>query len=502
MGTSSKTYKSARELFSSGYIRDAKLDQKGIEAAFAASGHKKCGMQRPGFNIVCKDGQKARWGFCNNIPSQGCQTSDNNDSDAAIGVGLVGNFKDKVSAGWTKDFAGKGKIVYKKVWISVATKKYDWDGWTPVMKIISGSTFGYNAKYWTDGSTLKPTSPLNKLQNAKYAAFNTEPVGSIRICADSPNKHCFDHEFKSDFPSARALFSAGYIRDPTLSQSNFEDIFSAQSSGRKNCGMQRPGANIVCKDGQKARFGFCNNIPSQGCQTSDNSDSDAAIGIGLVGNFKDSVGAGWTKDFAGKSKIVYKKVWLYTKPPKPWTLVMKIMSGGTFGYNSAYWTNQATLKSTSPRTKQENAKYATFMTVPVTKIRICTDAAGKNCFLHKFDQSFPSAMDLFSAGYIRDPTLEQSNFEKIFSAANSGRKSCGMQRPGANIVCKDGQKARFGFCNNIPSQSCQTADSSDSDAAIGIGLIGNHKDSVGAGWTKDFAGKGKIVYKKIWLFVQ
>merc|ERR1712159_359471 len=205
--TFSKTFKSARELFSSGYIRDSKLDQKGIEAAFAASGHKKCGMQRPGFNIVCKDGQKARWGFCNNIPSQGCQTSDSNDSDAAIGVGLVGNFKDKVSAGWTKDFAGKGKIVYKKVWISVATKKYDWDGWTPVMKIISGSTFGYNAKYWTDGSTLKPTSPLNKLENAKYSAFNTAPVGSIRICTDSPNKHCFDHEFKSDFPSARALFS-------------------------------------------------------------------------------------------------------------------------------------------------------------------------------------------------------------------------------------------------------------------------------------------------------
>jgi len=222
----------------------------------------------------------------------------------------------------------------------------------------------------------------------------------------------------------------------------------------------------------------------------------------LIGNHKYSVGAGWTKDFAGKNKIVYKKVWVYTKAPKPWTLVMKIMSGGTFGYDAAYWTNQATLKPTSKPTKQENAKYATFMTVPVTKIRICTDAGAKNCFLHEFDQTFPSAMDLFSAGYIRDPTLEQSNFEKIFSAANSGRKSCGMQRPGANIVCKDGQKARFGFCNNIPSQGCQTSDNSDSDAAIGIGLIGNHKDKVGAGWTRDFAGKNKIVYKKVWLFVQ
>ena len=193
---------------------------------------------------------------------------------------------------------------------------------------------------------------------------------------------------------------------------------------------------LLTPDGQKARFGFCNNIPSQGCQVKDTDDSDASIGIGLVGNHKDSVGAGWTKDFAGKGKIVYKKVWLYTKPPKPWTLVMKIMSGGTFGYDAAYWTNQATLKPTSKAATQENAKYAEFMTVPCKKIRICTDAAAKNCFVHEFDETFPSAMDLFSAGYIRDPTLEQSNFEQLFSATNSGRKSCGMQRPGANIVCK------------------------------------------------------------------
>merc|ERR1712048_1201570 len=131
--TFSKTYKSARELFSSGYIRDAKLDQKGIEAAFAASGHKKCGMQRPGFNIVCKDGQKARWGFCNNIPSQGCQTSDSNDSDAAIGIGLVGNFKFPVGAGWTKDFAGKNKAVNRQAWVYVDKKQYDF---VPIMKIM------------------------------------------------------------------------------------------------------------------------------------------------------------------------------------------------------------------------------------------------------------------------------------------------------------------------------------------------------------------------------
>merc|ERR1711885_38089 len=50
-------------------------------------------------------GNKARWGFCNNIPSQGCQTSDGNDADAAIGIGLKGQSTAKeMGAGWTEYF--------------------------------------------------------------------------------------------------------------------------------------------------------------------------------------------------------------------------------------------------------------------------------------------------------------------------------------------------------------------------------------------------------------
>jgi hypothetical protein len=269
--------------------------------------------------------------------------------------------------------------------------------------------------------------------------------------------------------------------------------------------MQRPGFNIVCKDGQQARWGFCNNIPSQGCQTTDSSDSDAAIGIGLIGNHKDSVGAGWTKDFAGKGKIVYKKVWLYVNRVKlPWVNVLKIVKSGTaFGYDSAYWTSSKTLNTKSPiGDTSKDAKYSTFMTTRFNTIRVCVDNPETNCIVHSFKKTYNSAKELFNSGYIRDATLDQDIMETVFNSKNSGRKGCGMQRPGFNIVCKDGQKARWGFCNNIPSQGCQTSDSNDSDAAIGIGLVGNFNTKVGAGWTKDFAGKGKIVYKKVWLFVQ
>ena len=80
-------------------------------------------MQRPGFNIACKDGNYARWGFCNNIPSQKCQELDTDDSDAAIGIGLIGSAKKVVEmgAGWTQYFASDipNSMTFKKVWISV-----------------------------------------------------------------------------------------------------------------------------------------------------------------------------------------------------------------------------------------------------------------------------------------------------------------------------------------------------------------------------------------------
>ena len=40
-----KTYDSAMQLFKSGYVRDATLDQEGIYKAFGVVGHKECGMQ-------------------------------------------------------------------------------------------------------------------------------------------------------------------------------------------------------------------------------------------------------------------------------------------------------------------------------------------------------------------------------------------------------------------------------------------------------------------------
>lgn len=122
-----KEWSNARTLFSSGYIREPKLDRNGILKIFAPKKgwYQDCPMQRPGFNIRCHDGNWARWGFCLNCQAQGCQNSDNNDADASIGVGLHGQATGNMGAGWTNYFASGPRTCsanskkYANVWLFV-----------------------------------------------------------------------------------------------------------------------------------------------------------------------------------------------------------------------------------------------------------------------------------------------------------------------------------------------------------------------------------------------
>ena len=79
------------------------IDKAKWDAVFGTSAVKpQCGPQRPAINAACNDGNAARWGFCSNLPSQACQEDPNDDSDAAIGIGLKGQ------AGCPMGAAGRG----------------------------------------------------------------------------------------------------------------------------------------------------------------------------------------------------------------------------------------------------------------------------------------------------------------------------------------------------------------------------------------------------------
>ena len=79
--------------------------------------------------------------------------------------------------------------------------------------------------------------------------------------------------------------------------------------------MLLPGFNVICPGNNKARWGFCANCPSKTCR--DESEADAAIGIGLRGEGSSAVGAGWTDYFApgaGTCSAIsetHRNVWLW-----------------------------------------------------------------------------------------------------------------------------------------------------------------------------------------------
>ena len=94
---------------------------------------------------------------------------------------------------------------------------------------------------------------------------------------------------------------------------------------------------------------------------------------------------------------------------------MQIKEDSTFGYNSAYWTNDQLLNEDSAITDNVNAKYSSFLSTSFNIIRMCSGGPDSNCAVHTFDIIWNSAKELFSAGYTREPTLDQSQILKVLA---------------------------------------------------------------------------------------
>ena len=154
------------------------------------------------------------------------------------------------------------------------------------------ATFEYRASYWTSANTLNTqySSPRTNV-DAKLAAFNTMPLNAVKICVGSRLPGiCYQYTVPRGPKTALALFNGPHVRTTNLDQGTWDRMM--QNTNRRNCPMQRPGFNTRCNDRNWARWGYCDNIPSQGCQPSDGSDADRAIGLGLAGQSNTYAGAG------------------------------------------------------------------------------------------------------------------------------------------------------------------------------------------------------------------
>ena len=168
--------------------------------------------------------------------------------------------------------------------------------WVLVMKLADGGVLGYDSELWSNVELLNEDSPEGEPVNAKYQAFLDVPFTRLRACVGSAHGHCFHHRFDTAWSSALELFSQDYIRDHTVDQAGIVQALGAKPGNYRTCPMLLPGFNVVCPGNNKARWGFCANCPSKTCR--DESQADAAIGIGLRGESSVAVGAGWTDYFA------------------------------------------------------------------------------------------------------------------------------------------------------------------------------------------------------------
>ena len=186
-------------------------------------------------------------------------------------------------------------------------------GWVLVLQIadnISGP-FQYDSELWTNHETLNSEyTTIRSGIDVKLPSYNTQPLSAVRVCVESLDR-CYTIEAHAN--SSRELFSGSYRRRDDINQNSFEAVFGADqsrvafASNQTQC-MQRPGFNTQCKGGNKARFGFCGNLPAQPCQPNDNDDADFSIGIGLSGQangraagseaMSTQMGAGYTDYFA------------------------------------------------------------------------------------------------------------------------------------------------------------------------------------------------------------
>ena len=112
--------------------------------------------------------------------------------------------------------------------------------WKLALKVGKTATLGFSNSLWTNSDLLNEASAPATEEDAKYSAFNTEPFKRVRMCVGSPESNCVEHVFSKKYDNAKALFSAGYIRDKSVKRDEILSTFGPAKDSYQDCPMQRP----------------------------------------------------------------------------------------------------------------------------------------------------------------------------------------------------------------------------------------------------------------------
>ena len=470
--TFSQTFNNAAELFNGPWRREGIVQSEWDVLFKTDNGDRDCGMLEPGFNTVCNDNNRARWGYCNNIPNQGCQTSDSSDADGAIGLGLHGQDCCPMGAGHTNYFvsnsANGGHEKRSQAWI--VAQRMPPPGWSD------------------KGVVTEPVPP---------AYLGTMIIGDGPNWDSSPPSRSCADECEAMFPGIDMLvsqYACSINRNEVTNTAEYEVYGGSPRIApdwfvQGGCMTYDHGgcASAFVADSGSRSENHCFAVPIM------DPDDPAFSGAELIES--------WTAESQTGASDVQPRGGI-----EGWRVILKSDGDDTFQYDSPHWGDVGSVVNEEEDPNLDgNAKYPEYNTMQFTKIRICVGVLEEaSCTMpFEFTTPFTNAAQLFNGAFRREGVV-QAEWDRLF--APSGDRDCGMQRPGFNTVCNDNNRARWGYCNNIPNQGCQTSDGSDADGAIGLGLHGQDCCPMGAGHTNYFvsnsANGGNEKRSQAWILIE
>lgn len=148
-----------------------------------------------------------------------------------------------------------------------------------------------------------------------------------------------------------------------------------------------------------------------------------------------------------------------------WTLLLKAKGDATLGYSASAWTDASLLNPTDLTTNEGNAKYQSFLSLPVTTLRGELDG-----FRYTQDFASMTAQQIF-----KRPAAIIRGFPTFNAGAPNWSTQPNCQVFGVNIPYAH-TRTRFGWSAN------EQDDCTSNDTAIGLGLMNDSTDERGAGY--------------------
>jgi len=148
-----------------------------------------------------------------------------------------------------------------------------------------------------------------------------------------------------------------------------------------------------------------------------------------------------------------------------WTLLLKSIGDATLGYSASAWTDASLLNATDLTTQPGNAKYQSFLSLPITTLRGELDG-------FRYTQTFANltAQQIFTG-----PAVFVNSFPTFNNGAPNWSTQPNCHTFGVNTPFNFA-RARFGWSAN------QENDCTSNDTAIGLGLMVQGVNLRGAGY--------------------